>query len=114
MGQSLITPGPYCPCSRLLIFEWRWEDAYWSLGIAYFYQHRYDDVIRMSDMQLEVMPANWYALAIKGFAFGLKGDWNKALEILLKAMNFREDIRFLFPISHFVTACLAIKRKHYQ
>jgi TolB-like protein len=56
-----------------------------SLGIAYFYQHRYDDVIRMSDMQLEVMPANWYALAIKGFAFGLKGDWNTTLEILLKA-----------------------------
>jgi len=57
-----------------------------SLGIAYFYQHRYDDVIRMSDMQLEVMPANWYAQAIKGFSFGLKGDWNKALDIL-KAAN---------------------------
>ncbi|HJW29296.1 MAG TPA: hypothetical protein VJ508_08575, partial [Saprospiraceae bacterium] len=56
-----------------------------SLGISYFYQHRYDDVIRMSDMQLEVTPANWYALAIKGFAFGLKGDWEKALDILIQA-----------------------------
>jgi adenylate cyclase len=56
-----------------------------SLGIGYFYQHRYDDVIRMSDMQLEVMPANWYALSIKGFSYGLKGDWNKALEIVKQA-----------------------------
>lgn len=56
-----------------------------SLGIAYFYQHRYDDVIRISDMQLEVMPANWYALAIKGFSFGQKGDWRKAFDILITA-----------------------------
>lgn len=56
-----------------------------SLGIAYFYQKRYDDVIRMSDMQLEVMPGNWYALAIKGFAIGLQGNWSKTLEILIKA-----------------------------
>jgi tetratricopeptide (TPR) repeat protein len=56
-----------------------------SLGIAYFYQQRYDDVIRMSDMQLDVMPGNWYALAIKGFSLGMKGDWNAALAILIKA-----------------------------
>jgi adenylate cyclase len=56
-----------------------------SLGIAYFYQKRFDDVIRLSDMQLEVMPGNWYALAIKGFAFGMLGDWHKALEILIKS-----------------------------
>ncbi|HXR80599.1 MAG TPA: hypothetical protein VN763_06760, partial [Saprospiraceae bacterium] len=54
-----------------------------SLGISYFYQHRYDDVIRMSDMQLEVTPANWYAMAIKGCSYGLKGNWEKALDILL-------------------------------
>ena len=56
-----------------------------SLGISYFVQHRYDDVIRMSDMQLDVMPGNWYALAIKGFALGMKGDWDQALEILLES-----------------------------
>ena len=59
-----------------------------SLGIAYFYQGRYDDVIRMSDMQLEVMPSNWYALAIKGFALGLQGNWDKTLEILLQAKEY--------------------------
>lgn len=56
-----------------------------SLGIAYFYQQRYDDVIRLSDMQLDVMPRNWYALAIKGFSIGLKGNWNAALDLLIKA-----------------------------
>lgn len=56
-----------------------------SLGIAYFYQKRYDDVIRLSDMQLQVMPANWYALAIKGFSLGMKGDWNEALKTLQKS-----------------------------
>jgi len=55
-----------------------------ALGISYFYQHRWDDVIRMSDMQLETTPANWYALAIKGCSFGLKGDWEKALDIFLE------------------------------
>ena len=43
-------------------------------------------------MQLEVMPANWYALAIKGFAVGLKGDWNAALEILKKANELAGNI----------------------
>jgi adenylate cyclase len=56
-----------------------------SLGIAYFYQQRFNDVIRLSDIQLEVMPANWYALAIKGFSIGMQGNWNKALEILIKS-----------------------------
>jgi adenylate cyclase len=63
-----------------------------SLGIAYFYQKRYDDVIRISDMQLEVFPGNWYALAIKGFSFGMKGDWNKALEILKLSNTLGEGV----------------------
>jgi adenylate cyclase len=62
-----------------------------SLGIAYFYQKRYADVIRMSDMQLEVFPGNWYALAIKGFSYGMKGNWNQALDILKKANGLAEN-----------------------
>lgn len=62
-----------------------------SLGIAYFYQKRYDDVIRMSDMQLEIFPGNWYALSIKGFSHGMKGNWNHALEILKKANDLSES-----------------------
>jgi TolB-like protein/class 3 adenylate cyclase len=56
-----------------------------SLGIAYFYDKRFDDVIRLSDMQLDVIPGNWYALSIKGFAIGLKGDWNAALKIFIQS-----------------------------
>ncbi len=36
-------------------------------------------------MQLEVMPANWYALSIKGLSMGMQGNWNKALGILMQA-----------------------------
>src|SRR6185312_1020497 len=36
-----------------------------SLSIAYFYEERYDDTIRLSDMQLDVHPGNFYALALK-------------------------------------------------
>lgn len=55
-----------------------------SLSIGYFYKGKFDEVIRLSDMQLDVTPDNWYALAIKGFVAGLKGDWNLALKIFLQ------------------------------
>lgn len=56
-----------------------------SLSIAYFYQERYDDTIRLSDMQLDVNPGNWYALSLKGFAVGMKDSWKSALEIFIEA-----------------------------
>lgn len=82
-----------------------------SLGIAYFYQKRFDDVIRMSDMQLEVMPANWYALTIKGFSMGLQGNWNKALEILKQA----NELSGGSPLTlSYLTYCYGILNKKEQ
>jgi len=61
-----------------------------SLSIAYFYQERYDDTIRLSEMQLDVNPGNWYALSLKGFAVGMKIDWQIALEIFFEANQLSE------------------------
>ena len=62
-----------------------------SLGIAYFYERRYDDVIRLSNMQLDVIPGNWYALSIKGFCFGLKGNWELALDTMQQAYDISDN-----------------------
>lgn len=76
------------PENSVMAFEKAWQQdplsmsVARSLGIAYFYEERYDDVIRLSDMQLEVTPGNWYALAIKGFSIGLKGNWNEAYQVI--------------------------------
>ena len=79
------------PANAVKVFENAWQQdplsmtLARSLSIAYFYEERYDDTIRLSDMQLDVHPGNYYALALKGFAVGIKGDWNSALELFKKA-----------------------------
>ena len=52
-----------------------------SLSFAYFYNEQYDETIRLSDMQLDVMPENWFAISTKAFALGMKGDWENALSL---------------------------------
>lgn len=81
------------PSQAVTAFEKAWQQdplsmsVARSLGIAYFYEHRYDDVIRLSNMQLDVIPGNWYALSIKGFSIGLKGNWEEALEIQKQSLE---------------------------
>lgn len=82
-----------------------------SLGISYFYQRRFDDVIRMSDMQLETFPGNWYALAIKGFSIGLKGDWQKALEIMQNVNELSNGVPLSLSYLAFCYGILGNKEK---
>jgi adenylate cyclase len=79
------------PLNAVNAFEKAWEQdplsmtLARSLSIAYFYQERFDDAIRLSDMQLDVNPGNWYALSLKGFSVGMKENWESALEIFFQA-----------------------------
>lgn len=62
-----------------------------ALSISYFYERKYDDCIRLSDMQLEVMPFNWFALSLKAFALGMNQDWQQALDLLTRANELSGD-----------------------
>jgi TolB-like protein/class 3 adenylate cyclase len=62
-----------------------------ALSISYFYERKYDDCIRLSDMQLEVMPFNWFAVSLKAFALGMKQDWQQALLLLTNANELSGD-----------------------
>jgi TolB-like protein/Tfp pilus assembly protein PilF len=51
------------------------------LGNAYIFAERYDDAIRKADMLLEMNPEMRISIELKAWATGMKGDWNKALEL---------------------------------
>src|SRR6187455_148731 len=50
------------------------------LAEAYIMNLQYDDALRISDRLLEMNPQMRIALETKGWCYGLKGDWEKALE----------------------------------
>ena len=51
-----------------------------SLGNMYIFAERYDDAILQADKLLELNPRMRAAIELKGWATGLKGDWNEALK----------------------------------
>jgi adenylate cyclase len=51
------------------------------LGNCYIFAERYDDAIRKADMLLEMNPQMRISIELKAWATGMKGDWNKALEL---------------------------------
>jgi TolB-like protein/class 3 adenylate cyclase/Tfp pilus assembly protein PilF len=51
------------------------------LGNVYVYVERYEDAIRQADKLLEIDPHMRIGLELKAWSIGLKGDWNRALEI---------------------------------
>ncbi|HZI54043.1 MAG TPA: adenylate/guanylate cyclase domain-containing protein [Chitinophagaceae bacterium] len=51
-----------------------------SLGNMYIIAERYDDAIRQADKLLEMDPQMRTGIEMKGWAEGMKGDWNAALE----------------------------------
>ena len=62
-------------------------DRYFSMLIdalaeKYFYARRYDDAIQQTEKLLELDPHMRHALEIKGCCLGLKGEWDKAINIL--------------------------------
>ncbi len=50
-----------------------------SLGNMYIFSERYDDAIRQADKLLEMEPRMRIAIEMKGWATGMKGDWETAL-----------------------------------
>ena len=50
-----------------------------SLGNMYIFAERYDDAILQADKMLEINPKMRISIEMKGWATGLKGDWNAAL-----------------------------------
>jgi len=53
-----------------------------ALAEKYFYARRYDDAIQQTEKLLELDPHMRHALEIKGCCLGLKGEWDKAINIL--------------------------------
>ncbi len=51
-----------------------------SLSNMYIFAERYDDAIRQADELLEMNPQMRIAIEMKGWATGLKGDWQGALQ----------------------------------
>jgi len=52
-----------------------------ALGNMYSFTHRYDDAIRQADKLLEINPTMRISIEMKGWATGMKGDWESALEL---------------------------------
>lgn len=50
-----------------------------SLGNMYIFSERYDDAIKQADKLLEMDPRMRIAIEMKGWATGMKGDWETAL-----------------------------------
>jgi TolB-like protein/Flp pilus assembly protein TadD len=52
-----------------------------SLGNVYIFAERFDDAIRQADKLLEMNPEMRSAIELKGWAIGMKGDWQTALPL---------------------------------
>lgn len=68
-------------------------DAYNNLGYAYLKMGRWDDAIEACQKALEEVTYDTpeRAMTIMGWAYYKKGDTVKALDILKRALNFREN-----------------------
>lgn len=55
-----------------------------TLGNMYVFAERYDDAIAQADKLLEMHPQMRVAWELKGWATGIKGDWEQALEFFME------------------------------
>jgi adenylate cyclase len=51
-----------------------------TLGFMYMFAMRYDDAIRQAEKLLEMNPQMRTSIELKGWAIGMKGDWETALK----------------------------------
>ena len=49
------------------------------LGNMYIFAERYDDAIKQADKLLEMDPQMRSSIEMKGWAIGMKGDWEAAI-----------------------------------
>jgi TolB-like protein/Tfp pilus assembly protein PilF len=52
-----------------------------QLGNVYVFAERYDDAIRQADKLLEINPQMRSSIELKGWATGMRGDWQSALKL---------------------------------
>ncbi|MFL5771815.1 MAG: adenylate/guanylate cyclase domain-containing protein [Flavisolibacter sp.] len=57
-----------------------------ALGNMYIFAHRYDDAIRQADKVIEMNPSMRISIEMKGWATGMKGNWEEAL-VLFKEVH---------------------------
>lgn len=51
------------------------------LGNIYLFAERYDDAIHQADKLLDIDPQMRISIELKGWATGMKGDWQEALKL---------------------------------
>ncbi|HEX5653311.1 MAG TPA: guanylate cyclase, partial [Chitinophagaceae bacterium] len=52
-----------------------------SLGSMYIFAGMFDEAVRQADKMLEINPRMRISIEMKGWAFGMKGDWPTALKL---------------------------------
>lgn len=71
------------------------------LGEAYIMANRYDEAYALAEKQLEINPTMRVAIESKGWCVGLKGDWNKALELFQEVHRLaNHPLKGLAPIGY--------------
>ncbi len=55
-----------------------------SLGNMYVFAERYEDALVQAEKVLEIVPEMRGGIELRAWAIGMKGDWNKALELFLE------------------------------
>jgi adenylate cyclase len=71
------------------------------LGETYLFANRYDDAIHVAEKLLEINPEMRIAIEMKGWAIGMKGDWEKALEYFMEVhLLTNHPLKGLSPVGY--------------
>jgi tetratricopeptide (TPR) repeat protein len=88
----------------------REPNVHFGLGYLYWKQHKYDDAKTAFESELAVDPLHAQALAYLGDTEMKRNDPEKALPLLNKAIQLKNDIR----IAYLDTGAILMEQKHYQ
>ena len=71
------------------------------LSEMYFFANRYDDAVHVADKLLEINPQMRIAIETKGWAAGMKGDWQKASEYFMEVHRLtNHPLKGLSPLGY--------------
>jgi adenylate cyclase len=71
------------------------------LGETYLFADRYDDAIHVANKLIEMNPQMRIAIEMKGWATGMNGDWQKALEYFLEVHRLtNHPLKGLSPVGY--------------
>lgn len=70
-----------------------------SLADAYLFAGRIDDALKQTELLLDMHPQMRIALELKGWCYGAKGDWKKAVEIFEEVhRSVKHPLKGLTPL----------------